>query len=66
MMEYDPNTEPCLTCGREPDECVCHLAPDFPDDPIDELDTDYLDWDYYEEDQHEDGGQEDSGRAIPN
>lgn len=49
-------TEPCDYCGREPDECVCHLAPDFPDDPIEELDTDYLDWDYYEEENDEAGG----------
>lgn len=56
--------EPCMYCGREPDECVCHLAPDFPDDPIEELDTDFLDWDYYEEEEgHEVGRQEDFGRA---
>lgn len=40
--------EPCDYCGNEPDECICHLAPDFPTDTILELDTDYLDWDHYE------------------
>lgn len=48
-MKFDPSVEPCGYCGREPDECICHLAPDFPDDVIDELDTDYLNSEYYEE-----------------
>ncbi len=59
--------EPCGYCGNDPDECVCHLAPDFPDDPILELDTDYLDWEFYEEeDDDESGGQEDSSKANLN
>lgn len=41
--------EPCGYCGNEQDECVCHLAADFPDDPIEELDTEYLDWGFYQE-----------------
>jgi len=61
--DYD---EPCMYCGREPDGCVCHLAPDFPDDPIDELDTDYLSWDYYEEDENEVSGEEDSSHPDEN
>ncbi len=56
-------SEPCDYCGNEPDECVCHLAPDFPDDLIRELDTDYLSWEHYEEDDDESAGQEDSGEA---
>ena len=44
---FDTKGEPCGGCGREADECVCPL--DFPEDLIEELDTDYLDWDYYEE-----------------
>ena len=55
--------EPCDYCGNEPDECVCHLAPDFPDDLVEELDTDYLDWAHYEEDDDESSRQEDSGEA---
>lgn len=55
--------EPCDYCGNEPDECVCHLAPDFPDDPVLELDTDYLDWDYYGENDDESNRQEDFGEA---
>ncbi len=55
--------EPCGYCGNEPDECVCHLAPDFPDDPILELDTDYLDWLYYEEESDESGRQENLGET---
>jgi hypothetical protein len=52
-MAFDPHAPPCHTCGRELDECVCGLAPDFPDDPIPELDTDQLDWDHYEEEDHD-------------
>ena len=48
----------CEGCGRDSDECVCHLALDFPDDPILELDTDYLDWDHYEEEESNDGKDE--------
>lgn len=60
-MVFDPTSEPCLYCGREQEECICHLAPDFPDDAIDELDTDYLNWDYLEEMNHADGWKEDHG-----
>ena len=55
--------EPCNYCGNDPEACVCHMAPDFPDDPIPELDTDYLDSDYYEEYNDESSGEEDSGEA---
>lgn len=57
--------EPCDYCGHEPVDCVCSLAPDFPDDPILELDTDYLDWDHYEEDNNVSSRQEDFGEADP-
>lgn len=53
---FDVKGEPCGGCGREADECVC--PPDFPDDPIEELDTDYLDWGFYEEDGNESNGEE--------
>jgi hypothetical protein len=60
-----PPDEPCGYCGNEPAECVCHLAPDFPDDPIEELDTEYLDWGFYvetiEEENDEGSGQENPG-----
>jgi len=46
---FDPKAEPCNYCGREADECICALAPDFPDDPIEELDGFHLDWGFYEE-----------------
>lgn len=49
-MAFDPSSEPCGVCGCEPEACVCGMVPDFPDDVIDELDTDYLSWAYYEED----------------
>ena len=55
----------CDYCGNDPDDCVCHLAPDFPDDLIEELDTDYLDWSHYEEDNNEGGGQKDFGETSP-
>lgn len=47
----DPRAEPCSVCGREPDECICAMAPDFLDDqPIREIDDpSYLDFEYYEE-----------------
>lgn len=45
-MTFNPHDEPCGGCGNELEECVC--PPDFPDDPIEELDTDYLDWGFYE------------------
>lgn len=64
-MPYDHNEEPCDYCGNEPDECICHLAPDFPDDPIDELDTDYLDWEYhFEETADEINRAENPGKAT--
>jgi len=40
MLDY------CDNCGRDADGCVCRLAPDFPDEPDLEIDTDYLDWDF--------------------
>jgi len=55
--------EPCDYCGSEPDECVCHLAPDFPDEVIPELDTDMLDWEHYEEENDEGVRQEVDGEA---
>lgn len=62
-MSYNRDEEPCGYCGNEPDACVCHLAGDFPDDLIEELDTDYLDWDFYEEENDESSGQENLGGA---
>lgn len=62
-MAFDPKAEPCNYCGREVDECICELAPDFPNDEILELDTDYLSWDHYEEDSDEGNGTEDSAGA---
>ena len=57
-------TEPCGYCGNEPESCVCHLAGDFPDELISELDTDELDWDHYEEENDDEGdGNEDLGEA---
>ena len=46
----------CDTCGNDPDECICGITSDFPNDPILELDSDYLDWDHYEEDDDETDG----------
>lgn len=60
--------EPCCYCGREQDECICELAPDFPEDEDLYLDTDYLSWDYVErpeEDYNEGDWEEDLGRTIP-
>ncbi len=55
-MSFNPKAEPCTVCGRELEECICSLALDFPDDPIDELDTDYLSWEYYQELNNESSG----------
>ena len=55
------NGPDCDRCGNSPDECVCHLTLDFPDDLDRELDTDYLDWAHYEgkdEDKEEDEGEQ--------
>lgn len=49
MLEY------CDYCGNDADECVCHLAQDFPEDLIEELDTDYLSWAHYEENNNASG-----------
>ena len=42
------DTEPCVLCGNEPDDCVC-----MPDDMDDITNLDALaeeaDWNYYEE-----------------
>jgi hypothetical protein len=54
-MAFDPKAEPCWTCGREPEDCICGLAPDIADD-VDGLDLneDFEDWGYtQEEDQDE-------------
>ena len=64
-MIASKNGEPCDYCGNDPDECVCHLAPDFPNDPVAELDTDYLDFGYHEEYNDESSRQEDFGEASP-
>ncbi len=48
----DPQHQPCDYCGREAEDCICHLAGGFPDDVVEELDTDYLDFGFYEEDNH--------------
>lgn len=55
--------EPCDYCGNEPEECVCHLAPDFPDEVIPELDTNMLDWEHYEEYGDESDGQAAAGKT---
>lgn len=60
---FDPKAEPCNYCGREADECICALAPDFPDDYIEELDGDYLDWGFYEESNNETDEAKDSGSS---
>lgn len=58
MLDY------CDYCGREPEECVCKYAPDFPSEPDLEIDTDYLDWDFDEEEnEDEDSRKEDHGEA---
>lgn len=53
--EYDLNSEPCSVCGREPAECVCALAPDFPDEELAEIEDDHYDWDFYGEETVEGG-----------
>jgi hypothetical protein len=55
--------EPCLHCGREEDDCVCHLAADFPMDAIEGIDDDFFDWDYYEETNDAIDRSKDSGPA---
>lgn len=53
-MAFDPREEPCHTCGREVDECICGFAPDIPDD-VDGLDLDEgYEWGVYGEHQEED------------
>lgn len=49
-MTFDPTAEPCFTCGREIDECMCPCHPAFDDDfdPLDELTGYDPDWDDYE------------------
>ncbi len=47
-MKRIPNEE-CAVCGNEPDECVCAMAPDFPDDLCEGIEDDDLDWDFYQE-----------------
>lgn len=68
QMAFDPKQEPCHTCGREPEECICGFAPDLPDDDWESwegLDTDLLDWDYLDEleNQDESAWREDFGPA---
>jgi len=46
------DSEPCSVCGREPDECICGMAPDFPDDATD-IDDDYYEWDFFENEEEE-------------
>ena len=51
-MAFNPKAEPCFTCGREPEECICGFAPEFPDDySMPELDTAPLDWDIYPDEE---------------
>jgi hypothetical protein len=54
-MAFDPRAEPCHTCGREPDECICGFAPDIPDD-VDGLDLNegYEDWGIYIPEEEDD------------
>lgn len=59
-MVFNPDDEPCVVCGREPDECICALAADMPDNFGPELESDYLDWDFYQEEKNNEAdGQED-------
>ncbi len=53
--------EPCDCCGNDPDECICHISADFPEELIPELDTDVLDFEYYEE-YNEKNGDENENR----
>ena len=51
-MAFDPNAEPCHSCGREVDECVCGLSPGLPDDTylVNEDDNEqFYEWDPTEE-----------------
>ncbi len=50
MNEGLLDSEPCSVCGREPLECICVLAPDFPDNELD-LGEDYYGWDPSEEEE---------------
>jgi hypothetical protein len=51
MNEELFNSEPCSVCGLEPNECICMLAPDFPDEVTADIDNEYYDWDFYGEDE---------------
>lgn len=53
QMAFDPKIEPCSLCGREPDECVCGLAPDLPV-TLSGVWEDTSDLDFYSEDWAED------------
>ncbi len=58
-MVFDPDQPYCSVCGREPEECICAMAPDLPDSFGDEIESDYLDWQFYEEERkNETDGQE--------
>ena len=50
MTNVPKDTEPCLGCGREVDECHCPLDPELDEsfDPLQELDGYDADWDEYE------------------
>lgn len=57
-MGFSPLNEPCSTCGREVDECVCGFAPDIPlDEPLLEEDDQWDSWD--------DNGEQELGFVPP-
>ena len=54
---FNPKDEPCGSCGREPDECVCGLTMDLLADPEDDLISEDLNWDLYTPDDDEDSNE---------
>lgn len=59
-------TESCAVCGNEPDECICEMSPDFPDDLCEGIEDDDLDWDFYKEWNDEVDRQKSLGEADEN
>jgi len=56
-------SESCAVCGNEPEECICAMAPDFPDDLCEGIEDDDLDWDFYQEYNDEVDRKENLGEA---
>jgi hypothetical protein len=65
-MSPDPRTEPCGTCGREIDECICNMHPALDDDwdPLEELTGYDADWDEYDEGELYDDGNSESPYSL--